>query len=100
MPRKGRRGRGHQLSGTKARKGPPTFWHLRNGWPPTTLDQFAEDGLEDGQRESGAGLAEGTVGEGAASHQGDVGQGGVAVEDLNEEPVDDGRRSQETAIAP
>src|SRR5271157_1426631 len=32
--------------------------------------------------------------------QGDMGQGGVAVEDLNEEPVDDGRRSQETAIAP
>jgi hypothetical protein len=64
------------------------------------LDHFAEDGSEDGQRESGAGLAEGAGGEGAASQQGDMCQGGVAVEDLNEEPVDDGRRSQETAIAP
>src|SRR5208337_5254725 len=68
--------------------------------PELIRNQFAEDGLEDGQRESGAGQAEGAAGEGAASQQGDMCQGGVAVEDLNEEPVDDGRRSQETAIAP
>src|SRR6185312_12798141 len=29
-----------------------------------------------------------------------MGQGGVAVEDLDEEPVDDGRRGQETGVAP
>ena len=72
----------------------------RLGGGDQCLDHFVEDGLEDGQRESGAGLAEGAGGEGAASQQGDMCQGGVAVEDLNEEPVDDGRRSQETAIAP
>ena len=55
---------------------------------------------EDGQGESGAGLAEGGGGEGAAGQQRDVGQGGVAVEDLDEEPVDDGRRGQEAAIGP
>jgi hypothetical protein len=31
---------------------------------------------------------------------GDVGQGGIAVKDLDEEPVDDGRWGQEAAIAP
>ena len=30
----------------------------------------------------------------------DVGQGGVAVEDLDEEPVDDGRRGQEAGVTP
>src|SRR5208283_3068769 len=60
----------------------------------------AEDGLEDGQREPGAGLAEGAGGEGAAGQQGDVGQGRVAVEHLDEEPVDNGRWSQEATVAP
>ena len=55
------------------------------------LDHRAEDGLEDGQREPGAGLAEGAGGEGEAGQQGDVGQGRVAVEHLDEEPVDNGR---------
>ena len=64
------------------------------------LDHVAEQGLEDGQGEPATGLAEGGGGEGAAGQQRDVGQGGVAVEDLDEEPVDDGRRGQEAARAP
>src|SRR5271165_1368493 len=64
------------------------------------LDHRAEDGLEDGQREPGAGLAEGAGGEGAAGQQGDVGQGRVAVEHLDEEPVDNGRWGQEATVAP
>ena len=64
------------------------------------LDHRAEDGLEDGQREPGAGLAEGAGGEGAAGQQGDVGQGRVAVENLDEEPVDNGRWGQEATVAP
>ena len=64
------------------------------------LDHLAEDGPEDGQRQWGTCLAEGGCGEGSASHQGDVNRGRVAMEDLNEEPANDGRRSQEAAIAP
>jgi len=37
---------------------------------------------------------------GAAGQQRDVGQGGVAIENLDQEPVDDGRRGQQTARAP
>src|SRR5262249_34915485 len=44
--------------------------------------------------------AEGAGGEGAAGQERDMGQGGVAVEDLDEEPVDDGRRSQQAGVAP
>ena len=64
------------------------------------LDHLAEHGAEDGQGETGAGLAVGRGGEGPAGQQRDVGQGGVAVEDLDEEPVDDSRRRQEAAINP
>src|SRR5262245_2438003 len=64
------------------------------------LDQPAEDGAEDRQGEPSAGLTEGAGGKGAAGPQGDGGQGGVAVEELDEEPVEDGRRSQEAGIAP
>ena len=64
------------------------------------LDHDAEQDAEDRQRQPGPGLAEGAVGEGAAGHQRDVGQGGVAVEDLDEEPVDGGGRSQQTTGAP
>ena len=66
------------------------------------LDHRAEDSLEDGQRGPGAGLAEGqgAGGEGAAGQQGDVGQGRVAVENLDEEPVDNGRSGQEATVAP
>ena len=71
----------------------------RLGGGDQALDHLAEDGPEDGQRERGTGLAEGGRGEGAAGQQRDVGQGGVAVEDLDEEPVDDGRRGQEAAIS-
>src|SRR5581483_2517644 len=55
---------------------------------------------EDGQREPRTGQAEGGGGEGATGQERDVGQGGVAVEDLDEEPVDDGRRGQEGGVAP
>ena len=64
------------------------------------LTTAQEDGLEDGRREPGAGLAEGAGGEGAAGQQGDVGQGRVAVENLDEEPVDNGRWGQEATVAP
>jgi hypothetical protein len=57
-------------------------------------DHLAKDGLEDGQGEPGAGHAEGGVAEGPAGQERDMGQGGVAVEDLDEEPVDVGRRGQ------
>ena len=63
-------------------------------------DHVAKDGLEDGQREPGAGHAEGGGAEGTAGQEGDMGQGGVAVEDLDEEPVDDGGRGQERGVAP
>jgi len=63
-------------------------------------DHVAEQGLEDRQRESGAGQAEGGGGEGATSQEGDVGQRGVAVEDLDEEPVDDSRRGEQGEGAP
>ena len=53
-----------------------------------------------GKREPGAGLAEGAGGEGKAGQQGDVGQGRVAVENLDEEPVDNGRWGQEATVAP
>src|SRR5208337_4409563 len=43
---------------------------------------------------------EGAGGEGAAGQQGDVGQGRVAVENLDEEPVDNGRWGQEATVAP
>ena len=72
----------------------------RLGGRNQALDHLAEDRPIDGQRECGTCLTEGGRGEGAASQQRDVGQGGVAVEDLNEEPVNDGRRSQEAAIRP
>ena len=72
----------------------------RLGGRDQDLDDLAEDRLEDGQWEPATGLAEGGGREGSAGHQGDVGQGGVAVEDLDEEPVDDGRRGQEATIAP
>ena len=50
----------------------------------------AEHGLEDRQRQAGPGLAVGRGGERAAGQEGDVADGGVAVEDLDEEPVEDG----------
>src|SRR5262249_43232819 len=64
------------------------------------VDEVAEPGAEDSQGEPGPGLAEGAGGEGAAGQERDMGQGGVAVEDRDEEPVEDGRRGQETGIAP
>ena len=64
------------------------------------VDHGAEQGAEDGQGEPGPGLAEGAGGEGAAGQERDVGQGGVAVEDLDEEPMDNGRRGQEAGVAP
>jgi hypothetical protein len=59
-----------------------------------------QQGAEDGQGKSCAGLTEGGGGEGAAGQERDMGQGGVAVEDLDEEPVDDGRRCQEAGVTP
>lgn len=53
-------------------------------------DHAAQDRLQDRQGEPGAGLAVGGVGEGAAGQQADVGQRGIAVEDLHEQPMDDG----------
>src|SRR5262249_20595359 len=53
-----------------------------------------------GQGQPGAGHAEGGGAEGAAGQERDMGQGGVAVEDLDEEPVDDGRRGQQAGVAP
>ena len=64
------------------------------------VDDRAEHGPEDGQGEAGAGLAEGGSGEAAARHQRDMVQGGVAVEDLDEEPMDDGGRRQKGRSAP
>src|SRR6516225_7103655 len=64
------------------------------------VDEVAEQGAEDSQGEPGPGLAEGAGGEGAAGQKRDMGQGGVAVEDLDEEPVNDRRRGQEAGVAP
>src|SRR5271167_3922553 len=64
------------------------------------LGYAAEYGLEHGQGEPTTGLAKGGGGEGAAGQQRDVGQGGIAIENLDQEPVDDGRRGQQTARAP
>ena len=65
----------------------------RRGVGDQRADHLAEQAAEDGQGEPGAGLAEGGGGEGAAGQERDVGQCGIAMEDLDEEPVDDGRRS-------
>ena len=59
-------------------------------------------GGRSGRRPTGAGRGPGRSagGEGAAGQQGDVGQGRVAVENLDEEPVDNGRWGQEATVAP
>ena len=59
----------------------------------------AEHGLIGRQGQAGAGLAERRVGERAAGQERDVIQGGVAVEDLDEEPAEDGDGGQQ-AVAP
>lgn len=63
-------------------------------------NQVAKDGLEDGQGEPGASHAEGGVAEGTPGQERDVSQGGVAMENLDEEPVDGRDRGQQGRVAP
>jgi hypothetical protein len=72
---------------------------LRPGLRDEAPVEAAEHGPVDRQREPCPRLAEGRVGERAAGHQRDVVQGGVAVEDLDDEPAEDGDGGQE-AVAP
>jgi len=54
-----------------------------------------QQGLQDGQRQAGAGLAERRGREGMADEVGQMRQRGVAVEDLDEEDMDDRKRVEE-----
>jgi hypothetical protein len=63
------------------------------------LDEASERGAEDRQGQEGPRLAVGGAGEEPASKEGDVLEGGVAVQDLEGEPVDDGDGIQD-ACAP
>jgi hypothetical protein len=63
-------------------------------------DDASEHGAEDGQRQPGAGLAVGRLGEGAAGLERDVRQGRIAVEDLEDEPEEDGEWGQEGIATP
>ena len=60
------------------------------------LDEALEQSLEDGQRQACSSLTVGRRGESATGQEAEVINGGVAVEDLDEEPVDQGRRGQMT----
>jgi hypothetical protein len=60
------------------------------------LDQVGEHAAEDGQGQPRSCLAVGQIGEQAAGLEGDVIQRRVAVEDLKEEPMDDGEWGQES----
>jgi hypothetical protein len=77
----------------------PTPEALGLGLGDQRLDQAVEHDLKDGQRQEGACQAVGRAGEKAAAEASDMFQGGVAVQNLEDEPVDD-RDGVEEALTP
>ena len=63
-------------------------------------DHELEQGAEEGEGQSGAGLTVGRLGEDAAGLERDVCQGRVAMENLDDEPEDGGEGGQEGITAP
>jgi len=91
---------GHGERRAVDQEGPMPAPEAFRGRGDEAADYKAEHCAEDSQGQPGAGLAGGRLGEGAAGLEREVRQGRIAMEDLDDEPEDEGEGTQEGIAAP